>query len=861
MYQTIYYNRSTKEYHVRDDKKGWLTFPYRATCYVLDNNGEYETLSGQRVSPTKQYNWKDPAAFESDVDKYTRILVDAYYHSDDVPEYQNIVYLDIECEIAGALTQDSVRNPAGKLTSIALYDTSTKTYYCYVVDDTKSITASNENSRYVIPCFTEKELMYKFLDKWEELDPTIISGWNSEFFDIPYLYHRIAKVLGKNEASRLSPLKQVDEGEFAGEKYTTIAGLNHLDYMLLFKKYVTTQEPSYALGNIGEKYVNLGKIDYLGSLDKLFKDDVQKFIDYNVRDVEIIVELEKKLKFIDLTVTVCHLCHVPYDQIYMSTALNEGAILTYLKRKNIVSPNKPTTYNPTLRDAKEEYAGGYLKDPVPGLYEWVIDLDFTSLYPSIIRSLNMGIETLIGRIVNRDKYDNQWSLKELKQLNPDTEITIEKITNNNGIARTVVTVGKIVNLIESENWIISAPGVIFRKDKNSVVCDILTDWFNKRVEYKNLMKKAFKVDKDPVMGEFYNRRQHAYKIKLNDVYGVFAINGWRYTDGHKFISKAITLTGQRLIQDSIKYCNKWMNEQIGTEGIDYIVTSDTDSLFIQVKDLILKRYPDLDIHNRDEVVKCVLEVTTEVQKAANDNLHTLVVELFNLHDRPHYFDLKQEVVLERGYFAGKRRYAQFIVNKEGVPVEELDIKGLDLMKSNFPPYFRNFSKQLLQEIMFGKTKPEIDKQILAFRESIDTVDWKLLLKPTGLKNMGDYIASSPTAGEIFSKLELKCPINTKAAIYYNDLLRFKQLDKKHNTFQIGDKMFIAYLKDNPYRIDVIGFNGYDDPPFITEFVERYLDKGKLFDSILKNKLETLYNDLKWGQPIFNSNINKFFKFG
>ena len=861
MYQTIYYNRSTKEYHVRDDKKGWLTFPYRATCYVLDNNGEYETLSGQRVSPTKQYNWKDPAAFESDVDKYTRILVDAYYHSDDVPEYQNIVYLDIECEIAGALTQDSVRNPAGKLTSIALYDTSTKTYYCYVVDDTKSITASNENSRYVIPCFTEKELMYKFLDKWEELDPTIISGWNSEFFDIPYLYHRIAKVLGKNEASRLSPLKQVDEGEFAGEKYTTIAGLNHLDYMLLFKKYVTTQEPSYALGNIGEKYVNLGKIDYLGSLDKLFKDDVQKFIDYNVRDVEIIVELEKKLKFIDLTVTVCHLCHVPYDQIYMSTALNEGAILTYLKRKNIVSPNKPTTYNPTLRDAKEEYAGGYLKDPVPGLYEWVIDLDFTSLYPSIIRSLNMGIETLIGRIVNRDKYDNQWSLKELKQLNPDTEITIEKITNNNGIARTVVTVGKIVSLIESENWIISAPGVIFRKDKNSVVCDILTDWFNKRVEYKNLMKKAFKVDKDPVMGEFYNRRQHAYKIKLNDVYGVFAINGWRYTDGHKFISKAITLTGQRLIQDSIKYCNKWMNEQIGTEGIDYIVTSDTDSLFIQVKDLILKRYPDLNIHNRDEVVKCVLEVTTEVQKAANDNLHTLVVELFNLHDRPHYFDLKQEVVLERGYFAGKRRYAQFIVNKEGVPVEELDIKGLDLMKSNFPPYFRNFSKQLLQEIMFGKTKPEIDKQILAFRESIDTVDWKLLLKPTGLKNMGDYIASSPTAGEIFSKLELKCPINTKAAIYYNDLLRFKQLDKKHNTFQIGDKMFIAYLKDNPYRIDVIGFNGYDDPPFITEFVKRYLDKGKLFDSILKNKLETLYNDLKWGQPIFNSNINKFFKFG
>jgi DNA polymerase elongation subunit (family B) len=860
MYQAIYYNRDTKTYHLRDDKKGWLEFPYRATCYVANETGEYETLDGVRVSPTKQYTYKDPNAYESDVDKFTRVLVDAYYEQDDTPEYQNIVYIDIECEIAGALTQDSVRNPAGKLTAIALYDNTTKTYYCYILDEAKLMTSSKSEGKFVIPCNSEKDLMSQFLNKWEELDPTIITGWNSEFFDIPYLYHRIKNVLGEEQACRLSPLKRVDDTEFLGVKTTEIAGVNHLDYMLLFKKYITAQEPSYALGNIGEKYVDLGKIEYLGSLDKLFKDDIETFINYNIRDVEIIVALEDKLKFIDLTVIISHLCHVPYEQIYLSTALNEGAILTYLKRKNIVSPNKPTTYNPNLKNIKEEYAGGYLKDPVPGLYEWVIDLDFTSLYPSIIRSLNMGIETLVGRIVNRDKYDNQWSLKELKTLNPTTEITIERVNPNKSISRSGITVGKMIELIEHENWIISAPGVIFRKDKSSIVCNILTDWFNKRVEYKDLMKKAFKVDKDPIMGDFYNRRQHAYKIKLNDVYGVFAINGWRYTDGHKFISKAITLTGQRLIQDSIKYVNKWMNKQMETEGIDYIVTSDTDSLFIQVKDLLQKRHPEVDLSNREETVKYVLKIASEIQAAANNNLHSLVVELFNLHDRPHYFDLKQEVVLERGYFAGKRRYAQFIVNKEGVPVEELDIKGLDLMKSNFPPYFRKFSKQLLQDIMFGKPKPEIDKKILAFRESIDTVDWRLLLKPTGLKNMGGYIASPPRAGEIFSKLELKCPINTKSAIYYNDLLRFKKLDKKHNTFQIGDKMFIAYLKDNPYKIDVIGFNGYDDPPFIAEFVEKYLDKPQLFDSVLKNKLETLYEDLKWGKPIFNNNINKFFKF-
>ena len=194
MYQSIYYNRTTKQYHVRDDKKGWVTFPYRATCYVPNDSGEYKTLDGQRVAPTLQYGYKDPNVFESDVNKYTRILVDAYYESDDVPSYQNIVYLDIECEIAGALTQDSVRDPQGKITSIAVYDNTTKEYYCYVLDEAKKLPSSKTDNKHIISCTSEKDLLSQFLDKWEELDPTIISGWNSEFFDIPYLYHRIAKV-------------------------------------------------------------------------------------------------------------------------------------------------------------------------------------------------------------------------------------------------------------------------------------------------------------------------------------------------------------------------------------------------------------------------------------------------------------------------------------------------------------------------------------------------------------------------------------------------------------------------------------------------------------------------------------------
>ena len=864
MYQALYYDREERQYYLRDDRwKGFKTVQYWPTYFVPDREGDYETLEGTRVSPTKKMDdWKDPKYFEKDVDKLTRFLVDHYYETDDTPKSHNIVYLDIECEIAGALTEESIKNAPTKITAVALYDHNSKKYFCLILDEGKTLKVIKEKNKEVIPYATEKELLNGFLDKWYELDPTIITGWNSGFFDIPYLYYRIKKVLGESVAQTLSPINKINFTPHFPEQPVNLGGINHLDYMLLFKKYIMKQEPSYRLGDIGKKYANLEKIEYQGSLDKLFKEDPHTFIDYNLRDVEIIVELENRMKFIELTITIGHLCHTEYEAIYFSTMLNEGAILTYLKRKRIVSPNKPTTYNPALKTLEEEYAGGYLKDPTPGLYEWVIDLDFTSLYPSIIRSLNMGIETLVGRIVNKDKYDNQWSLQELRSMNPNQVIYIEKVKKDRTLVRSEITVGEIIKIIEDNDLIISAPGVLFRKDKSSVVCEILSDWFTKRQEYKKLMKKAYKVDNDPVMGAFYDRRQHAYKIKLNDVYGVFAINSWRYTDGNKFISKAITLTGQRLLQESIRNMNEYLNKELGNEVFkDYIVTSDTDSLFIQCKDLLIARHPNIDFNNKEDIINKTLTIATELQAMANKFIGDFARSAFNLGDDGiHFFELKQEVVLDRGYFAGKRRYAQHIVNKEGVPVDELDVKGLDLMKSNFPPLFKQFGEHLINEIMFGKPKSDIDKQILDFRTELRTIEWRKILKPTGLKKMKEYMAAPPRAGEIFTKLGLKCPINTKAAIYTSDILRFKGLDKKYPVPQVGDKIYIVYLKENPYKVDVISLNGYNDAPELLEFAEKYIDRDGLFDSVMKNKLESLYSDLNWGAVVLNHNINKFFKF-
>ena len=891
MYQAIFFDRNDYKYYLRDDKLGWKNeFTYQGDRYVKDPDGEFKTIFGESVSKASKFKFKDPNFFENDIDMDTRLLVDQYYKSDDTPSYHNIVYFDIECEIVGALTPENIKDPKGKITSVAIY--CDKKYYCLILDESNRIQPVSGDKE-IIRYNNEQELLNGFLDLWIKLDPTIITGWNSAYFDVPYLYYRIEKILGNEVASYLSPINKINplvrKDRKTGNIVNTVqlGGINHLDYMLLFQKFITKQEPSYRLDDIGLKYANLSKIEYEGSLDRLFETDVEKFIDYNIRDVEILVELENSLKFIELTVNICHLCHTSYETIYYSTVLNDGAILTYLKRKGIVSPNKPTTYNANLNIGKviqgirtnpifnyaekeieiekvkktQEYAGGYLKDPIPGLYEWVIDLDFTSLYPSIIRSLNIGVETLVGRIVNNGKYDNQWSLKELKEMDPEKTVSIEKLEKNYTVSRIEnVPVGKIVQQIERDDLLISAPGVLFRKDKSSVVCEILADWFAKRVEYKNKMKAAYKAG-DAVKGEFYNKRQHAYKIKLNDVYGVFAQNGWRYTDGHKMISKAITLTGQRLTQDSIKFVNNWLNEQLDTDK-DYIITSDTDSLFAQVKDLIIHRNPDLINADREVIVEETLKVAQEIQELANEHLHKMAPELFNIKypDEEHFFELKQEVVLERGYFSGKRRYAQFIVNKEGVPTEELDMKGLDLMKSNFPPLFKKFGEHILTEIMFGKAKPDIDKQVLEFRESLRTVEWKQILKPTGLKKMKEYMGKSPRSGEIFTTLLKKCPVNTKAAIRYNDVLTFKGLNKKYPIFQVGDKMYIAYLKENPYRIDTIGFNGYNDPPEILKFIETYIDRDGLFESVIKNKLENVYQDIGWGMPIFNRKVNKFFKF-
>ena len=664
------------------------------------------------------------------------------------------------------------------------------------------------------------------------------------------------------------------------------------------------EEQSYKLGDIGTKYAKLGKVEYNGSLDKLFKEDIDKYIDYNIRDVEIIEALEEKLKFVELTVLISHLCHTPYESIYYNTELNEGAILTYLKRKNIIAPNKPTTTNPSIKELeigdhvthqrntptvegviydikdnlvtvktlsnqlvvrylktvrkKDSYAGGYLLDPKPGLYSDLSDLDFTSLYPSIIKSLNLGVETLVGRIVTKNNYEQTNSLEKLKQKPQDEIISIQRLDKKTYRLRDAkIKISDLIELIEENKWSISASGAFYRTDIKSIACEVLEDWFDKREHYRALKKTAGKAE-DWANYKLYDLYQMAFKILQNALYGTYAINSWRFTDGFKICSAAITNSGQRLTQESIIFVNQYISDQLGKETTEYVRASDTDSLYMELTELLLHRNPDLDYSNREEKIKRLLLLTDELQTKSNENLNNISQDLFNIADK-HYFVLKQEVIAEKAYWAGKRRYAMYIVNKEGLEIEELEMKGLDIMKSNFPPLFKNFGEELLKNILFGKSKTEIDEDVMKFKDSLKTIDWKQLLKPTGLKKLDEYIERKPTSGELFSKLKLKCPVNTKAAIATNDILRFKKLNVQYPEFSLGDKMYIAMLKPNPYQLTVVGLNGYNDAPEILEIVNKYIDREGLFDSIIRNKLENLYQDLGWSLQL-NEHVSKFFNF-
>jgi DNA polymerase elongation subunit (family B) len=612
-----------------------------------------------------------------------------------------------------------------------------------------------------------------------------------------------------------------------------IAGVSILDYLALYKKFNFSEEASYRLDSICKKELGKGKIEFEGTLQQLYENNIEKFIEYNINDVELVVELDHKKKFFDLATGISHKGRTPYEDIFYSSKYLEGAILCDLKRKNLVAPNKPAR---TLDN--KTFIGAFVKDPKPGFYEWVFDLDLTSLYPSIIMSLNISPETKIGKILDwneldfETRKDRKWRLLHLLTndiIEPDTK--------------------DLVKMLSETGYHISSNGIIYidKAKQLGVIPTILSKWFDERVKYKNLMKKHGKDD-NKEQYDFYDKLQTIQKVLLNSLYGVLGLPIFRFYDLDN--AAAVTTTGQAIIKYSEVKGNEFYFNTLNQRK-DYCIYIDTDSLFFSATPLLNHFHPNVDYSDEKVLVNHISEIVSKVQTYINDSYTAFAKDVLFIQGK-HRFEIKQELICLSGIWTAKKRYALYVVNREGIFVDKLDVKGLDIVRSSFPPAFKGFMTNILISILKKIPQKDIDKSILDLEDSINSISLMDISKNTSINDIVKYQAderqSAYYSDGIFSEIKKGTPAHVRAAIAFNDLLRYFHLEDKFSPIGNGEKIKWCYLKKNNFGLEKMAYRGYDDPKEIIDFVESYIDKYAIYDAELKTKLQNIYNALGWRYP-------------
>ena len=821
--------------HLWDDKKGYLIIPYKKYAYVKNTNGQHVSLYGDRVKKVFNYDKDDPTLHESDVPPTTRFLVDQYTDSDEVSDGHRKVFFDIEVEVTDGFPD--VMKANNVITSIALYDFMTETYFTYVFDAKKRLQSYTKDNKVVEVYDTEYEMLNKFFQKYLEIKPTILSGWNSDFFDIPYLYNRAVNVLGVSVANLLSPISEVYYNEF--KKRYVIAGVSCLDYLSLYRKFSFSQQSSYRLDYIAEVEVGMKKVDYEGTLNDLYENDLQTFIDYNIRDVKILVELDKKLNLIEISRGIAHLGHIPYEEVFMSSRYLEGAILVYLKKLGIVAPNKPPRPK-TFEDDK--FAGAYVQRPQAGKHDWVYDLDITSMYPSVIRSLNISPETKLGKVEG-------WDAEEfLKKDLVKTYTMIDKKEKEIG----KFTNGELENYLLTNEISIASNGVLYRTDKQGLIPALLTKWFNERVEMRKLVKK-YHDEGNKELEDYFDRRQYIQKIILNSMYGVLGLSVFRFYDLDN--AEATTLTGQALIKFSKKITNHFYNKELGTDD-DYVIYIDTDSIFASAIPLVEKRFPNQKLSDT-MMTQRIMEICSEVQDYLNESYNFFGKKFCNVEKEKHVFDIKQEVVAKSGLFITKKRYGLRIINDAGRKVNKIHVKGLDTVRSNFAVAMKELLGNVLDDILADVPKEKIDERISLFKRNMVNLHYDVMANPIGVKGIGKYEVKEEDSP--FSTYKKGTPVHVKASINYNSLLEYWYEGRKYEKIINGSKIKWVYLKNNEFGFDTIAYKGYEDPPQILELIKTHIDHDRMFEQAMTKKIGMFYKAMSWDNVVDKTkSIERFF---
>lgn len=904
MYQNIFFDRRKRSMYIWDDSRGMFKFYYESYCYIADKNGKSCALDGTKVRRIENFNPKEiknnkldgKKVYESDIHPEIRTLIDLYHESDDVSTNHKVMIFDIEVSTDGGFPNIELADK--EITAIAYNDTTTGKYHCLVLDKESRVKPQN-NAKYVVKPFTsERTLLLTFIDEFRRIDPTIITGWNIDYFDVPYLCRRIEFVLGKSYVKKLSSVDLVEYNEKL-ELYK-IAGVSALDYLEIYKRFITGERPSYSLDAISTTELGRGKVKYEGTLDDLYKTNIEKFIEYNIEDVVLVHELDKKMDFISLARSICHKGHVPYDSIYATSRYLDGAALTYMKRVGVVAPNKkerfyfelgvdaevgdtklkfidniPKEYSkvgtlkiyktktssftakftnytenvvtleePLTQSVKRDYhivlelIGAYVQEPKPGLYEWLYDLDLTSLYPSIILTLNISPETKRGRILN-------WNAHEFNQK--VSKIYLVQIKSQ----KKKYTKDELDDFINNNRYSIASNGVFYSTDTPGFLPSILEKWFQERQEYKEIRDKHGHMGDDEKY-KYYDTTQYTLKILLNSFYGVLALPSFRFHDIDN--AEAVTTTGREIISFTRTAANHYYRSITHTNE-DYVIYTDTDSIFVSALPILEHKYPTMNMGDTNNVITRILEVASEVQDYINNSYNVFADRM--LFTKKHRLQIKQETVASAGFWVAKKRYAQWIVNREGVTVtkDNLDVKGMDTVRSDFPKSFRSFLENILKSILSKKGQSDIDNMISDFKNEISKTELKAKMFPTGVRNVSKHDSKSREKFQVYKGT----PAHVKASLFYNDMLKY--INNTHTEpIKNGRKILWTYLKSNPLHLESMALKGDDDPKEIIEFVEKHIDEEKAFESKLSNKLQDFYNARDWGSINSNQNLSKFFSY-
>ena len=798
---------------IHDGKEYKEKIDFSPTLYAISQEDtKFKTLKGQTLKPIqfpsiskarefkRSYNTDNSPLYG--MDRYQYQYIANEYPEDMVfdKEQIKIFTVDIECTAENGFPD--IENPTEELLAITVKNQSNKQIITWGIGEFKT----DRTDVTYIKCNNEKSLIMEFMKFWIKNYPDVITGWNTKFFDIPYLFNRIRTLVDEKVLKRFSPWNLVERETIIvrgrPQTHYKIFGISMLDYLDLYQKFIPTKQESYKLDYIGKVELGLQKDENpYDTFRDWYTKDYQSFIDYNIKDVEIVDGLEDKLKLIELVLTMAYEAKVNYTDVFSQVRMWDMLIYNYLKKDNIMIPPKEDNIK------EDKYEGAYVKDPITGMHNWIVSFDINSLYPHLIMQYNISPEKIIG-------------------VKP-SGISVDRLLNH----------ATPLTHLKTEGACITPNGAMFKTDSPGFLPRLMESMYNDRVKFKTLAfqaKKEYQKTKDPKTAKEISRChniQWAKKIALNSAYGAIGNQYFRYYDVRQ--ATAITSSGQFVIRFIEKNVNEYMNKILKThDKVDYIVASDTDSIYLTLDKLVEATCKD----------KSKADTLKFLNKVVNSRIEPFIDKCFaELADYTNAISqkmvMKREVIADKGIWTAKKRYMLNVLDEEGITFEEpkLKIMGIEAVKSSTPEVCRGKIKEAIKLIM-TKDEDTLQKFIAEFKNEFYQMTAEQISFPRSCNNLKKYMHGS----NIFIK---GTPIHVKGALIYNHQLKQFKLHRKYPIIQEGDKIKFLKLKEaNPFKFDVISYVS----KLPSEFkLQDYIDYDIMFEKTFVDPMSFILNSIGW----------------